>query len=197
LWKRVIKANGILICWSIIVGPSRGMLHRRNIAEIVIYYFLVLLIKMKNNFAYSVLFSIICQKFRRYHKDNSKKLNPLTSWCGFIDLHMSSFLFRSLRVLLRMSQFILIYLIISELIRMYTQHSFLTDFCQITNPFDDNISECVAGVTLCALENNNTSKHMVGDKISGICSGTNGTHTEVYYKERVGECIRKKMRHLQ
>ncbi|KAJ9578187.1 hypothetical protein L9F63_005576, partial [Diploptera punctata] len=33
LWKRDIKANGILICWPIIVGPSRGMLHRRNIAE--------------------------------------------------------------------------------------------------------------------------------------------------------------------
>ncbi|KAJ9592407.1 hypothetical protein L9F63_015927, partial [Diploptera punctata] len=26
-------ANGILICWPIIVGPSRGMLYRRNIAE--------------------------------------------------------------------------------------------------------------------------------------------------------------------
>ncbi|KAJ9580714.1 hypothetical protein L9F63_024110, partial [Diploptera punctata] len=28
LWKRDIKANGILICWPIIAGPSRGMLHR-------------------------------------------------------------------------------------------------------------------------------------------------------------------------
>ncbi|KAJ9595426.1 hypothetical protein L9F63_013385, partial [Diploptera punctata] len=33
LWKRDIKTNGILICWPIIVGPSSGMLHRRNIAE--------------------------------------------------------------------------------------------------------------------------------------------------------------------
>ncbi|KAJ9578988.1 hypothetical protein L9F63_024905, partial [Diploptera punctata] len=31
LWKRDIKANGILICWPIIVGLSRGMPHRRNI----------------------------------------------------------------------------------------------------------------------------------------------------------------------
>ncbi|KAJ9586635.1 hypothetical protein L9F63_019785, partial [Diploptera punctata] len=33
LWKIDIKENGILICWPIIVGPSRGMFHRRNIAE--------------------------------------------------------------------------------------------------------------------------------------------------------------------
>ncbi|KAJ9589672.1 hypothetical protein L9F63_017116, partial [Diploptera punctata] len=32
-WKRDIKASGILICWPIIVGPPRGMLHRQNIAE--------------------------------------------------------------------------------------------------------------------------------------------------------------------
>ncbi|KAJ9584832.1 hypothetical protein L9F63_020829, partial [Diploptera punctata] len=30
LWKRDIKANGILICWPIIVGSSRGSLLRRN-----------------------------------------------------------------------------------------------------------------------------------------------------------------------
>lgn len=33
LWRRDTKANGILICWPITVGPSRGMLHRRNIRE--------------------------------------------------------------------------------------------------------------------------------------------------------------------
>ncbi|KAJ9585184.1 hypothetical protein L9F63_003010, partial [Diploptera punctata] len=40
LWKRDVKANGILIFWPIIVGPSRGMLHRRNIAENRHIYFL-------------------------------------------------------------------------------------------------------------------------------------------------------------
>ncbi|GFX87926.1 uncharacterized protein TNCV_4373911 [Trichonephila clavipes] len=29
--KRDIEGNGMLICWLIIAGPSRGILHRRNI----------------------------------------------------------------------------------------------------------------------------------------------------------------------